>query len=604
MKTDRIRNFCIVAHIDHGKSTLADRILLSTGTITVREFRDQVLDDMDLERERGITIKASSVRLTYRRSDGEYLLNLIDTPGHVDFGYEVVRSLRACEGAILLVDATQGIQAQTVANYTHCMEVGLSVIPVLNKIDLQTARPDEVTDELVQTMGFRVDEILRISAKEGIGVAEVLDAVVERVPPPKGSASAPLRARVFDSFYDDYRGVVILVRVVDGQIRVGAPVELHSNGRKYAVQELGVLVPGIQPCERLGPGEVGTCGANMREIQEVRVGETLTDQGGRSAGVEALTGCTEPLQVVFCGLFPVDPNDFEKLRDALKRLRLNDASFVFAPERSEGLGNGFRCGFLGLLHMEIIQERLEREWSLTLIKTAPNVTYEIELSGGKVERIDNPSAIPVDRQIVAIREPVVRTQILVPASSIGGAMHLSEGHRGTLVKTEHLGSNRVLLLFDLPLAEIIYDFHDQLKSLTHGYGTMDFDRPTYHEADLVRLDVLVMGRRVDALSCVVHQAAAARRGRNLLVRLRKEIARHQFEVVLQAAIGGKIVARESIKPVGKDVTAKCYGGDITRKRKLWEKQKEGKKRMKSVGLVDIPQEAFLKVLEPDRDSRG
>jgi GTP-binding protein LepA len=595
----RIRNFCIIAHIDHGKSTLADQLLLQTGAISPREFREQLLDDMDLERERGITIKASAVTFSYTRDGQTYEMNLIDTPGHVDFHYEVSRALAACEGAVLLVDATQGVQAQTVANAYAALEAGLHIIPVVNKIDLPQGRPQEVVAEMQQTLGIRPEEVLYTSGRTGQGVPELLQALVERIPPPQGSAEAPLRALVFDSQYDEFRGVVLHVRVKEGVIRTGQRIRLMQAQRTYEVLELGQLRPRRVPCPELRAGQVGYVVANIKAISDVHVGDTVTDAERPAA--EPLPGYRRPKPMVFCGLYPAQHSDFESLRTALQRLALNDSSFVFEPETSDALGFGFRCGFLGMLHMEIVQQRLERESGLDLVQTAPNVTFELVTVRGETLLINNPAKMPDAGQVREIREPIVRVSFLIPADAIGPLTQLCVDRRGQLLRTEYLSPNRALLEWELPLAEVIYDLYDNLKSMTHGYGTMDYEFVGYRPSDLVRLDILVAGKRVDALSSIVHRSRAERRGRALVRKLKQEIDRHQFEVVLQAAIGSRVIARETIPALRKNVTAKCYGGDITRKRKLWAKQREGKKRLKQIGRVEIPQEAFFAVLRVDEN---
>ncbi len=591
---EKIRNFCIIAHIDHGKSTLADRLLERTGAITSREARDQVLDAMDLERERGITIKAKAVALDYDWGGDRYRLNLIDTPGHVDFNYEVSRSLAACEGALLLVDATQGVQAQTVANCYLAVEAGLEIVPVVNKIDIASARPDEVIEEMHTSLAIKPDEVLRASAKAGIGIDEVLDAVITRISPPKGEVLAPLQALIFDSVYDDYKGVITYIRVKNGSVRKGDRIRLLAGGRTHEVLELGVQRPKMTPVGELGTGEVGYLCANIRVMQDVKIGDTITTADAKD--VAALPGYKEPLPMVYCGIYPTNNADFPELRKALERLRLNDSAFTFQPETSEALGFGFRCGFLGLLHMEIVQERLERESNVSVVQTAPNVTYEVVTTRGDVIRIDNPARLPEEHLIAEFREPIVRASLVVPTESIGAIMKLNEDKRSTYLKTEYLGPQRVILSYEVPLAEIIYDYYDALKSMTRGYGTLDYEVIGDRPAKLARLKILVNGVEVDALSTIVHAEKAEYIGRNLIRRLKKEIPRHLFEIPLQAAIGGRVIARENIAPVRKNVTSKCYGGDITRKRKLLEKQKEGKKRMKAVGSVEIPQTAFMAVL--------
>ena len=598
MPTSRIRNFSIIAHIDHGKSTLADQFLLKSGAITAREFRAQVLDDMDLERERGITIQMHPVTI-YHEHDGErYELNLIDTPGHVDFNYEVSRSLAACEGAILLVDATQGVQAQTVANAFLAMEHELTIVPVLNKIDMAIARPDEVMGEMEHALGIDPTQVLRVSAKTGQGVDELLGAIITRIPAPPGKEDAPLRALVYNSHFDSYKGVVVYVRIKEGTLRAGQRIRLMRGGTEHVVTDLGQFRPAPTPCDVLSTGQVGFLMAQIKTLSDVHIGDTVTD--ALEPAQQPLAGYKEPKPMVFSGLYPVNNNDFEELRESLGKLRLNDASFTYAPETSEGLGFGFRCGFLGMLHREIIQQRLERASNLELVQTAPNVTYEILTRKGEVLTIDNPQKVPEAGQIEEFREPVVRISFLLPTENIGDLMQLCSERRAIYVRTEYLSPTRAILVYELPLAEVIYDLYDKLKSVTHGYGTMDYDLLGYRAADLVRLDVLVAGKRVDALSTIVHRALADRRGRKLVQKLRGEIDRHLFEIAIQAAIGNRIIARETIAPMKKNVTAKCYGGDITRKRKLWAKQAAGKKRMKQVGQVEIPQEAFLAVLEADQ----
>jgi GTP-binding protein LepA len=593
----QIRNFSIIAHIDHGKSTLSDRLLMRAGAITEREFREQILDDMDLERERGITIKASAVAVFHEHGGEPFMLNFIDTPGHVDFHYEVQKALQACEGAILVVDATQGVQAQTVANAYAAIEAGLEIIPVINKIDLPSARPTEVAEEIEQVLGFRAEDCLLVSAKTGQGIDELIGRLCEQLPPPRGLADAPPRALIFDSVYDDYRGVIVYVRVIDGALVKGQRIRLMGTGREYQVTELGKLMPRPRQVDRIGSGEVGFFVGAIRDLHDVRVGDTVTDADQPAA--QALPGYKPIQQMVFCDFYPGGTTAYDQLRDAMDRLQLNDSSFTYAPESSDALGFGFRCGFLGLLHMEIIQERLEREFHIEVVQTAPTVTYEILLSSGETRRIDAPSDLPDLSQVREIREPFILLNLIIPSDSVGTMMHLCEERRGTFKKTEYIGTARVILQYEIPLAEVIYDFYDRLKSATRGYGTMDYELIGFRGEDLVKVDILINADRVDALSFMTHRASAEQRGRRLLLRLRKEIARHLFEIPLQAAIGGKVIARETIKAVGKNVTAKCYGGDITRKRKLLEKQKEGKKRMKRVGSVDIPQEAFMAILKTD-----
>ncbi len=597
MSTERIRNFCIIAHIDHGKSTLADRLLEKTNTITSREFRNQMLDDMDLERERGITIKASAVALKLTRNGKEYNLNLIDTPGHVDFSYEVSRSLGACEGALLLVDASQGVEAQTVANAYLAMEHNLAIIPVISKIDLPNARPDDVLTEMEKTLGIVPEDALMVSAKTGAGVDEIFEAVIKRIPPPKGNPNAPLRALIFDSVYDEYRGVIVYLRIFDGSIKVGNEIYMMKTNRSFKVEEVGIFKPKMVAKDGLFTGEVGYCIANIKSLHDVKVGDTVTH--ARERTVEALPGYRAPMPMVYCGVYPANNADFHLLREALEKLSLNDSSFTFEPETSQALGFGFRCGFLGLLHMEIVQERLERESNINIVQTAPTVTYEILKTNKEVIKVDNPEKVPPVNEIEEFREPMVRANFVLPTEYLGTIMQLAEGRRGRYKGTEYLSEKRAILSYELPLAEIIFDFFDKMKSATRGYGTLDYDFIGYESADLVKLDILVSGKRVDALSTIVHRKDADIKGRKLVKKLKNEISRHLFEVVLQAAIGSRIIARETIRPIAKNVTAKCYGGDITRKRKLLEKQKEGKKRMKSIGSVEIPQKAFLSVLSVD-----
>jgi GTP-binding protein LepA len=594
MSLDLIRNFSIVAHIDHGKSTLADRLLELTGTMDPRKAVDQVLDSMDLERERGITIKAHTVRLRYQARDGRaYILNLIDTPGHVDFSYEVSRSLAACEGAILVVDAAQGVEAQTLANFYLAFEANLALVPVLNKIDLPQADVAGTTRQLVDLLGFGSDEPLPISAKAGTGVPEVLEAVVHRIPPPKGDPEAPLKALVFDSFYDPYQGVVVYVRVLDGRVAPGTKILLMSTGKVYEVQQVGVFTPQMVRVAGLSAGEVGFLTAGIKRVADSRIGETITEAANPTA--EALPGFREAKPMVFSGLYPVEDTEYQALRDALEKLRLNDSAFNYEPESSIALGFGFRCGFLGLLHLEIIQERLEREFGLTLIATAPSVRYRVVTVTGETVEIDNPAKLPPVGDIAHIEEPYVRGSIFVPTEFMGAVYKLAGDARGEHRAVEHIGK-RVHLRFDFPLAEIIVDFYDRLKSLSKGYASFDYDFADFRPSELVKLDILLNGDPVDALSLIVHRDKAYDRGKALAEKLKAVIPRQLFEVVIQAAIGSRVIARESVRPLRKNVTAKCYGGDITRKRKLLERQKEGKKRMKQLGRVEIPQEAFLSVL--------
>ncbi len=596
-ETRLIRNFCIIAHIDHGKSTLADQFLLKTGTITAREYRAQTLDAMDLERERGITIRMHPVTLYHQYQGETYELNLIDTPGHVDFSYEVSRSLAACEGAILLVDAFQGVQAQTVANAYLAMGHNLKIIPVLNKIDLPVARPDAVIAEMEHALGIDALDVLRCSGKTGIGVDEVIQAIIDRVPPPSGDPNAPLKALIYNSHFDTYKGVVVYIRVMDGTIKRGQHIKLMRDGNEYDITDMGRFRPGMTPCDELAAGQVGYYTAQVKDIGEIHIGDTVTDALNPTA--EALPGYVEPKPMVYSGLYPVNNNEFEALREALGKLRLNDSSFVYEPENSEGLGFGFRCGFLGMLHREIIQQRLERDCDLDLVQTAPNVTYEILKKNAETVVVHSPQDVPDTGQIEEFREPIVKISFLIPADNVGDLMQMCADRRGIFLRQEYLSPTRVMLAYEMPLAEVIYDLYDKLKSVTHGYGTMDYELLGFRQADLVRLDILVHGKRVDALSVIVHRANADQRGRKLVKKLRGEIDKHLFEIALQAAIGSRIIARETIAAVRKNVTAKCYGGDITRKRKLWAKQAKGKKRMKQVGQVEIPQEAFLAVLESD-----
>ncbi len=605
--TDRIRNFAIIAHVDHGKSTLADRMLQLTGLVGDRTMRAQYLDRMDLERERGITIKAQAVRMPYRAADGtEYVLNLIDTPGHVDFSYEVSRAMNACEGAVLLVDAAQGMQAQTIANLYLAVDAGLEVIPLLNKIDLPAARPEQVAEEIAALLGGDPTDILAVSAKTGEGVPAVLERIVERVPPPVGSADDPLRALIFDSVYDSYRGVITYVRVVDGEIRPRTPVRLMATGFTGEVDDLCVISPEPLAIDRLGPGEVGYVTAAIKEVDQARVGDTITTVADPASA--PLPGYREPTPMVFSGLYPVDSGDFPDLRDALEKLRLNDASFTFEPETSVALGFGFRCGFLGLLHMEIISERLDREFDIPLVTTAPNVRYEVHIEPAMrtddeaaVIAVSNPAELPAANRIAEIREPVVDAMIVVPSDYIGPVMQLCQGRRGDLQKMEYLTPQRVELRYRLPLAEIIVDFFDRLKSQTRGYGSLDYEPAGLAAADLVKVDILLNADPVDAFSAIVHRDRAYEYGKRMVNRLRELIPRQMFDVPIQAAIGSRIIARETVKARRKDVLAKCYGGDVTRKRKLLEKQKEGKRRMKNVGAVEIPQEAFVAALSVGDD---
>jgi GTP-binding protein LepA len=595
VRLDHIRNFCIVAHIDHGKSTLADRLLEQTATLDRRQMREQVLDNNELERERGITIKLHAVRMDYTAQDGEtYELNLIDTPGHVDFTYEVSRSLAACEGAILVVDASQGVQAQTLSNLFLALDAGLEIIPVLNKIDLPGAEPEKRRAEVCDLLGVAPESVLLVSAKEGIGVPEVLEAVVARVPPPVGDPDAPLRALIFDSYYDQYLGAVPSIRVVDGEIRPGMKIGFGAGEHRYEVTEVGYYRIAKVPQEALGPGEVGYVAAAIKEVSHTRVGDTIIDAG--NPATQLLAGYKEVRPMVFAGLYPTDADDYEDLREALERLKLNDASLHYEPETSVALGFGFRCGFLGLLHMEIIQERLSREFGVELINTVPNVEYHVALTDGTEEIVESPTKLPEAGRIDSISEPIVRVRIVSPAEYIGNIQKLAHERRAIFKGMSYLDKERVEIDYELPLAEIVLDFYDKIKGSTRGYAAMDYDFVEYRADDLVKLDVLVNSDPVDAFSVIIHRDKAFEYGRTLTSKLKELIPRQQFEVVLQAAIGAKIISRETVKPLRKNVTAKCYGGDITRKRKLLEKQKEGKKRMKQVGAVEIPQEAFLAVL--------
>jgi GTP-binding protein LepA len=598
-----IRNFSIIAHIDHGKSTLADRILEITGAVDPRKHRPQLLDKMELERERGITIKAQAVRVEYRARDGQaYRLHLIDTPGHVDFTYEVSRSLAACDGALLVVDAAQGVEAQTLANTYLAVDAGLELIPVLNKIDLPGAEPERVAGEISELLGEDADGILRISAKTGDGVEELLEAIVQRIPPPDGEADAPARALIFDSEFDQYRGVVAYVRVVDGELRKGEPILAMQAGTQADIDDIGFFDPDLHPTDGLRAGEVGYVITGLKDVSHLRVGDTLTSRARPAK--EPLPGYQEVKPMVFCGLFPVDTDQFADLRDALEKLALNDAALSYEPESSQALGFGFRCGFLGLLHMDIVRERLEREYDLELLATTPTVEYEVVLTDDTTVPVHSPSDMPDRARIVEIREPYIRATILCPKEHVGAVMELCQERRGTHVDMHFLSSERVQIQYDLPLAEIVLDFFDQLKSRTRGYASLDYELLGMRPSDLVKLDILLAGDMVDALSMVVHKDKAYDAGRAMAERLRAQIPRQQFEVAIQASIGSKIIARESVKPVRKDVIAKCYGGDISRKKKLLEQQKKGKKRMKQVGRIEVPQEAFLSVLQIGEDGKG
>lgn len=598
MDQQHIRNFSIIAHIDHGKSTLADRLIEYTGTLTKREMEEQILDSMDLERERGITIKAQAVRSIYTARDGqEYMLNFIDTPGHVDFTYEVSRALAACEGALLVIDATQGIEAQTLANVYLALDNDLEIIPVINKIDLPSADPERVKHEIEDVIGIDASEAVLTSAKTGIGIEEVLEAIVAKIPAPKGDAQKPLKALVFDSKFDAYKGVVLYFRVIDGRVRKGMKIRMMATGAEFEVTEVGVFKPNPVIVDELDAGQVGFLAAAIKNVKDARVGDTITDANNPAA--EALPGYRKATPMVYCGLYPVENSDYDNLRDALEKLQLNDASLVFEPETSVALGFGFRCGFLGLLHMDVIKERLEREYNLALITTAPNVIYEVFRTNGDVELVDNPSNFPDPTVIDHVEEPYVNATIIVPKDYVGAVMELSQEKRGEYENMTYLDETRVMIHYALPLSEIIFDYFDRLKSATRGYASLDYELAGYRASDLVKVDILLNGDPVDALSAIVHREKATVRGRQLVEKLRSLIPRQMFEIPVQAAIGNKIIARENVRALRKDVLAKCYGGDISRKRKLLEKQKEGKKRMKQVGSVELPQEAFMAILKMD-----
>lgn len=599
IQPQNIRNFCIVAHIDHGKSTLADRVLEFTGAITSREMKDQVLDDMELERARGITIKARAVALRYTRNGTDYELNLIDTPGHVDFQYEVSRSLTCCEGALLLADAFQGVEAQTVANAYNAFEHELATIPVVNKIDLTHARVDEVIDEMEQSLGINGEEVIRVSAKAGIGIEELLDAIIDRIPAPEDNRDEKLKAMVFDSHYDDYRGAIIYMRLMSGTISKGQKIQLFRGGTTHEVLEIGQFTPSRTPCDTLFSGQVGYLICNIKSLGDVHIGDTVL--AANDPEPQPLPGYQPPKRMVYCGLYPSDGQNFSELREALDKLAMNDPSFDFEPESSDALGFGFRCGFLGLLHMEIVQQRLEQESDIDLVQTAPNVTYEITTKKGEELVVNRPQEVPEGGEIEEFRQPIVRVNIVFPTEFTGAVMKLCQERRGVQKSMEYLSSTRTMITYDIPLAEVIYDLHDKLKSATRGFGTMDYEVIGYFPADLVRMDVLVNGTRVDALSIICDRVDADRRGRSIVKKLHEEIDRHMFDIAVQAALGTRVIARETVKAYRKNVTAKCYGGDISRKRKLWAKQKEGKKRMKSVGSVDIPQKAFMAVLDKGGD---
>ncbi|OHB59025.1 MAG: elongation factor 4 [Planctomycetes bacterium RBG_13_44_8b] len=595
MNIENIRNFCIIAHIDHGKSTLADRLMLLTGTVTQKNLKEQMLDTMDIERERGITVKASAVTMHYKYEGKEYMLNLIDTPGHVDFHYEVSRSMAACEGALLVVDASQGVEAQTVANAYLAVDSGLEIIPVINKIDLPAAQPQVIAEEVEHILGINKNECFYISAKSGQGIAELLDAIVTFLPPPAVDSTKQTKALIFDSHYDEYRGVICYIRVISGQLQMGDKILMMGSKRNYLITELGKFTPEMKKIDSLGAGEVGYVIANIKTLSDVTIGDTITL--AKEPAKKHLPGYKKPLQMVFSDFYPGNNTEYSKMRSAFEKLSLNDASFTFVPQNSPALGFGFRCGFLGLLHMEIIQERLERENDIEVVQTAPTVTYEVLETSGEVKKIDSPSQLPKRTEIAELREPFVKLEVITPKDAIGGIMKLAELRRCQLIKTDYISPTRVMMEFRAPLAEIVYDFYDQLKGISRGYATMDYEFTGFEAGDLVKIDILVNKTVVDALSLIVHRSNAEMRGRKILEKLRKAIPRHQFEIPLQAAIGGKIIARESIKAFRKDVTAKLYGGDVTRKMKVLKRQKEGKKRMKSIGSVQIPQQAFMSILD-------
>lgn len=596
MDKTHIRNFSIIAHIDHGKSTLADRILQLTSAVSEREFHDQMLDDMELERERGITIKSSAVRLNYRARDGEdYILNLIDTPGHVDFTYEVSKSIAACEGALLVVDAAQGVEAQTVANLYMAMEHNLIILPVMNKIDLSNAEPEKVKKQIASLTNINEEDVLLTSAKEGTGVVDILESIISKIPPPSGSESNPLQALIFDSSYDIYKGAIICVRIMNGVISKGDQIVMMKTGKQYEVQEIGIFTPKAKLIDKLHCGEVGYLTCNIRDAGEIEIGDTITNFSNPAK--EPLPGYRKLRPMVYSGIYPVNTKDFEALKDAMTKLRLSDASFQYEPESSAALGFGFRCGFLGLLHMEIIQERLEREYDLNLIVSTPSVIYKVRKTDGEIVDVDNPSKIPPTNLIQEIKEPHVTAYIISPSDSIGNIMQLTESRRGEYVSTEYIGEDKARLIYKMPLSEIIVDFYDKIKSITRGYGSLDYEFLDYRESNVVKLDILLNGEPFDAMSMIIHRDKAQLKGRAIVDKLKELIPRQLFEVVIQAAIGNNIIARSTVRPLRKHVTGKCYGGDITRKRKLWEKQKEGKKKMKQFGRVEIPQEAFMAALK-------
>ncbi|EOD00585.1 translation elongation factor 4 [Caldisalinibacter kiritimatiensis] len=597
-KQKRVRNFSIIAHIDHGKSTLADRLIERTGLLTEREMQEQVLDNMDLERERGITIKLQTIRLVYKAKDGqEYILNLIDTPGHVDFNYEVSRSLAACEGALLVVDAAQGIEAQTLANVYLAVDQDLEIIPVINKIDLPSARPEEIKNEIEEVIGLDCENVPMISAKEGINIEDVLESLVQIIPAPEGDKNAPLKALIFDSYYDSYKGVIAYIRVKEGAIKPGMKIKMMATGKEFEVTEVGIQAPNQVPVDELKAGDVGYVAASIKNVRDARVGDTITD--GDNPTDKPLPGYKKVVPMVYCGIYPAEGEDYNSVRDALEKLQVNDASLVFEPEASAALGFGFRCGFLGLLHMEIIQERLEREFNLSIVTTAPSVIYKVKKKDGTELEIQNPTNLPPMTEIDYMEEPIVSASIMSPTDYVGAIMELCQNRRGTFNNMEYIDQTRVVLHYDLPLNEVIYDFFDALKSKTKGYASLDYELKGYERSELVKLDVLINGEVVDAFSIIVHSEKSYERGRHIASKLKEEIPRHLFPIPIQAAIGSKIIARETVKALRKDVLAKCYGGDISRKKKLLQKQKEGKKRMRQIGNVEVPQEAFLAVLKFD-----
>ncbi len=597
VKQENIRNFCIIAHIDHGKSTLADRLIERTGTLSKKELVDQVLDDMDLERERGITIKSHAIRMEYKYEGETYILNLIDTPGHVDFSYEVSRAIAASEGALLVVDATQGIQAQTISNLYMAIEHDLEIIPVLNKMDMPSAKPDEVKDQIVDLLGCNYEDIIEASAKTGMGVDQILQAIVTLIPPPKGDPKAPLQALIFDSVYNQFRGVITYFRIFNGTLRKGDKVRFFNMGTEYEAQEIGYLKLNYEPTDKLTAGEVGYIITGIKTASEVRVGDTITHADRPCK--EPIAGFEEAKPMVYAGVYPVNPEDFEDLRTALERLKLNDPALTFQPENSAALGFGFRCGFLGLLHMEIVQERLDREFNMNVIMTVPNVNYIVHTKKGETFEIHNPANLPDERLIESIEEPFIEAEIITPIQYMGNIVKLCINKRGTLIKQNYVPGNRMELIFEMPLAEIVFDFYDKLKSVSKGYASFDYKQIGYRKSDLVKLDILLNGKKVEALSTIIHRSKAYEFGKKITEKLKELIPRHQFDIAIQAAIGARVIARSTIKALRKDVTAKCYGGDITRKRKLLEKQKEGKKRMKMIGKVNVPQKAFLAVLKID-----